>query len=320
MLLTKPIRKFRPRRVPDLASASFYLGENPGSSKVLVNQATAPDPDLGSGLALLNLQALLGDYTAMPGGPYAAAGQTQCSSNNSSAYFSGKGLPMESSNRRRFNSQVEAYETGEVGNSLRGFTAAILRRKSRGPGRDNTARRFWLNIDTWQSVLSRRGISPRAVALSAAHLRSRRLEGKSGSNPDADKCRQNPCDRTRLAQWLPCDRFSLAVMVCPFRSLCHDIRSDMVYAFAGDNVVINEATDSFQEDLSIEELFDQKTILIVTPEKLLYLLRRAPELAEQIGLVVYDEGHQFDSGARGVTYELLLTSLKLLLAPGTQII
>ena len=94
----------------------------------------------------------------------------------------------------------------------------------------------------------------------------------------------------------------------------------MVHAFAGDNVVINEATDSFQEDLSIEELFDQKTILIVTPEKLLYLLRRAPELAEQIGLVVYDEGHQFDSGARGVTYELFLTSLKLLLAPGTQII
>ena len=94
----------------------------------------------------------------------------------------------------------------------------------------------------------------------------------------------------------------------------------MTYAFAEDNVVINEATDSFQEDLSLEELFDQKTILIVTPEKLLYLLRRTPELAEQIGLVVYDEGHQFDSGARGVTYELLLTSLKLLLAQGTQIV
>ena len=29
-----------------------------------------------------------------------------------------------------------------------------------------------------------------------------------------------------------------------------------------------------------------------------------------MGLAIYDEGHQFDSGARGVTYELLLTSLK----------
>ena len=61
-------------------------------------------------------------------------------------------------------------------------------------------------------------------------------------------------------------------------------------------------------------------MLIVTPEKLLYLLRRNPELAGSIGLTIYDEGHQFDSGARGVTYELLLTSLKLLLLPNTQIV
>ena len=115
-------------------------------------------------------------------------------------------------------------------------------------------------------------------------------------------------------------RVSLAIIVCPFRSLCHDIRGDMSRAFSGDNVALNEATDSFQEDLSIDELFDRRTILIVTPEKLLYLLRRAPDLANHIGLVIYDEGHQFDSGARGVTYELLLTSLKLLLAEGTQVI
>ena len=58
--------------------------------------------------------------------------------------------------------------------------------------------------------------------------------------------------------------------------------------------------------------------MIVTPEKLLYILRRTPELAEQIGLIIYDEGHQFDSPARGAAYELLLTSLKLLLTAHTQ--
>jgi replicative superfamily II helicase len=42
------------------------------------------------------------------------------------------------------------------------------------------------------------------------------------------------------------DRASLAVIVCPFRSLCHDIRGDMSRAFSGENVVLNEATDSFQ--------------------------------------------------------------------------
>jgi len=44
-------------------------------------------------------------------------------------------------------------------------------------------------------------------------------------------------------------------------------------------------------------------VLIVTPEKLLYMLRRAPQLTESIGLVIYDEGHQFDGMARGPTYE-----------------
>jgi helicase len=111
-------------------------------------------------------------------------------------------------------------------------------------------------------------------------------------------------------------RASLAVIVCPFRSLCQDIRGDMARAFSGKNVALNEATDSFQKDLTVEALWQQKTILIVTPEKLLYLLRRTPELAQHVGLVVYDEGHQFDSGA----YELLLTSLKLLLAEETQIV
>ena len=53
---------------------------------------------------------------------------------------------------------------------------------------------------------------------------------------------------------------SLAIIVCPFRSLCHDIRGDMSRAFSGDNVALNEATDSFQEDLSIDELFDRRTI------------------------------------------------------------
>jgi replicative superfamily II helicase len=59
---------------------------------------------------------------------------------------------------------------------------------------------------------------------------------------------------------------------------------------------------------------------VVTPEKLVYILRHAPELAGRIGLLVYDEGHQFDSGARGITYELLLTSLKAMIPQGTQVV
>jgi len=60
------------------------------------------------------------------------------------------------------------------------------------------------------------------------------------------------------------------------------------------------------------------TILVSTPEKLYFILKQFPELASKIGLLIYDEGHQFDSGERGVTYELLLASLKTLIPHDIQ--
>lgn len=43
-------------------------------------------------------------------------------------------------------------------------------------------------------------------------------------------------------------------------------------------------------------------------------------MIDAVGAVIYDEGHQFDSGQRGVTYELLLTSIKRLLPKDKQIV
>jgi hypothetical protein len=116
------------------------------------------------------------------------------------------------------------------------------------------------------------------------------------------------------------ERASLAIIVAPYRSLCHDIRGNLSAAFTGEPINLDEASDSYQFDLELEALLANNTVLIVTPEKLLYMVRRAPELADRIGLVIYDEGHQFDGMARGPTYELLLTSLKMALTPATQII
>ena len=63
-----------------------------------------------------------------------------------------------------------------------------------------------------------------------------------------------------------------------------------------------------------------QNILVLTPEKFLYVLRQTPTLVADIGIVVYDEGHQFDSGRRGITYELLLTEIKALLPAAAQTI
>lgn len=86
----------------------------------------------------------------------------------------------------------------------------------------------------------------------------------------------------------------------------------MSYAFENEDIKVNEFTDVLQKDINIDEFIEEneKNIFISTPEKLYYLLKQSPELSNKIGLLIYDEGHQFDSGTRGVIYELLVTSLK----------
>ncbi len=116
------------------------------------------------------------------------------------------------------------------------------------------------------------------------------------------------------------ERITLAVIVAPFRALCHEIKDTLVDAFRGDAIFIDELSDNLQVDFSAERFLISNQILIVTPEKLNYVLRHSPELANKIGLLIYDEGHQFDNDRRGITYELLLTSLKKKIPPQAQTI
>lgn len=117
-------------------------------------------------------------------------------------------------------------------------------------------------------------------------------------------------------------RSDVAVIVAPFRALCREITATFEQAFEGEDVNINELQDvldiSDSDDDLIRFLTGQaaqdgiatKSIVVATPEKLVYLLRHEPTLADSIGLLIFDEGHQFDTGRRGVTYELLMAYLK----------
>jgi superfamily II DNA/RNA helicase len=114
------------------------------------------------------------------------------------------------------------------------------------------------------------------------------------------------------------NRTNLVVIVAPFRALCHEIKNSLARAFEGEEIQVDEMTDVLQIDFDSSELFDSKQILVVTPEKLMYALRHTSGLFSRIGLIIFDEGHQFDNGARGITYELLLTSLRSALPTTTQ--
>jgi hypothetical protein len=303
---------------PILASTCYFLANNPGSSKVLANQAEAPPANCGSGLALLTYRLLRGDYSELPESPYQELSNRVLAA--LWAYLTGQ-APSDSVIEAAAAIREESYQSGDGRELLyAGIAAAVIRKKIAAAATTILPDASGIPLETWRVFLSRptfpRELWPSQQRICAAGV----LRGECAVIQMPTSAGKTRATELILRSGFLADRFSLAVIVCPFRSLCHDIRSDMTSSFANDNVVINEATDSFQEDLEIEQLWAQKTIMIVTPEKLLYLLRRNPELADNIGLVVYDEGHQFDSGARGVTYELLLTSLKLLLAPNTQIV
>jgi len=126
-------------------------------------------------------------------------------------------------------------------------------------------------------------------------------------------------------------RTSFAIIVAPFRALCHEIKNSLIDAFRGEDISVNELPDVLQKDhlaldfysqmfpdVQTEDTETSKHVLVVTPEKCVYMLRQSPELANNIGLIIYDEGHQFDSGKRGITYELLLTSLKSIMPEDIQ--
>jgi hypothetical protein len=301
-----------------LGAAAYYLADNPGSAMVVVRGAAAPSARLGSGLALLAYRLLLSDYTAIGDAVYGELPDQVLS--GLSAYLDGSG-DAETATNPMLRIREEAYRSGDGRELLYAdISTALVKKKIANAARTILPGASGLALEVWLPALQRaafpRELWPSQQRICAARV----LEGVSAVIQMPTSAGKTRATELILRSGFLTGRASLAVIVCPFRSLCHDIRGDMARAFSGENVVLNEATDSFQEDLTVEALWQQKTILIVTPEKLLYLLRRTPELAQHIGLVIYDEGHQFDSGARGVTYELLLTSLKLLLAEETQIV
>ncbi len=92
-------------------------------------------------------------------------------------------------------------------------------------------------------------------------------------------------------------RADLAVVVAPFRALCTEITHFLRGGFSGEDVHLNELSDALQVDYS--ELFADllvgavwefpdgiakaRQIVVVTPEKLLYVLRHNPELINVLG-------------------------------------
>ncbi len=303
-----------------LGSASYYLCDLPGSALVLAKRINGYCPDLdGDGLEdllLWLLQADLGTYFDGAEGPF--GGFIDGISNCIIQFFkdgNGDDNLLDLATKLR----DAVYEFGTPRQLLFGdVIAAVLRKKLENSTWKALPLYSELPRDKWLHALQKKSFIKELWP--AQHLLGRAgvLRGKSAIVQMPTSAGKTKATELILRSAFLADRVSLAIIIAPFRALCHEIKNSLVEAFRNESTEINELSDALQTDFEIAEIPGHQQILVVTPEKLLYVLRHAPELAAHIGLLIFDEGHQFDSGARGITYELLLTSLRSMIPKEAQ--
>lgn len=301
-----------------LGSSSYYLCDLPGSSLVLAKQLGTECPDLeGMGLEKLLhylLKADFSDDTNIIVGPYSVYIQEIVKLIKK--YFK-EGEGYFTLLHSAFKLRKIVYENGTPRQLLLAdIVCAVIKKR--------IINSLWYclpqytNIpkDKWRSTLEKRVFVREFWP--AQHLLGKQgiFQGKSGVIQMPTSAGKTRATEFIIRSSFLSNRTSLAVIIAPFRALCHEINNNLSEAFSNESTYIDELSDVLQTDVEVDLILGRRQILIVTPEKLLYVLRHSPDLAKEIGLLIYDEGHQFDNGRRGITYELLLTSLRSMI-PGT---
>lgn len=303
-----------------LGSASYYLCDLPGSASVLAKHIHGDCPYLdGDGLEnllLWLLQADLGTYFDGVKGPFGTL--IEDISQGVFQFFNdgtGEDNLLDLAKKLR----CAVYEFGTPRQLLFGdVIAAILRKKLYNSTWKALPSYSGLSIDLWQDILKKETFIKELWP--AQHLLGEYgvFKGKSAIVQMPTSAGKTKAIEIILRSAFLANRTSLAIIIAPFRALCHEIKNSLVEAFYNEPFKVDEFSDVLQTDFEISELLRNKQIIVVTPEKLLYVLRHNLKLASHVGLLVFDEGHQFDSGTRGIIYELLLTSLRSMIPADAQ--
>lgn len=101
------------------------------------------------------------------------------------------------------------------------------------------------------------------------------------------------------------------VYISPFKSLSHEIEIKFKNTFKNFDLKISEFYGGFDSNLYEISFIDDLDILILTPEKFDYILRMNPQIKENIGLIIIDEGHIIGKpDERGLNFEFFVYRIK----------
>lgn len=303
-----------------LGSSSYYLCNLPGSASVLAKYINGECPNLGSeGLEALLLWLLQDNPETYFEGSKGPFSEYIDGISKLILQFFENGIGEDNIIDLATKMRISVYEFGTPRQLLFGdVIGAVLKKKIENSAWKSLPLYSGLSRDKWMHTLQKgsfiKELWPAQHLLGKANV----LKGKSAIVQMPTSAGKTKATELILRSAFLANRVTLSIIIAPFRALCHEIKNSLSKAFHNEFTKVDELSDALQTDFEIEELLGHQQILIVTPEKLIYVLRHAPELASHVGLLVFDEGHQFDSGTRGITYELLLTSLRFMLPERAQ--
>lgn len=110
-----------------------------------------------------------------------------------------------------------------------------------------------------------------------------------------------------------------ALVIAPYRALCQDIVKDLSSFFENNSMVSVTELFNFYTKNSVN-LSKHNIVYVLTPEKMLSLLRKNPNMLNSVSTIVFDEAHLFDDNSRGTMYELLIALVKKLVLSSTQLV
>lgn len=105
------------------------------------------------------------------------------------------------------------------------------------------------------------------------------------------------------------DDDSQCIYIAPFRSLAAQVEKNLRQSIGSLGFKISEIYGGFDLNPVDDLLIKESKILVMTPEKFDALIRYKPEIRDNIGLIIIDEGHIIDPNQRGLNFEFFLQRL-----------
>lgn len=310
-----------------IASSTYYLAGRPGSSLVIARKLSSYSTNDVTELQDFLKWILLQKWSTYPSYEDSMYSENINKISELLAYhfYNGNNLLELKSELESFRNEV--YRNGSSQELLYAdIIFSVIKLRLEFSSWNTLPRYSDLEIEKWANIIKKENF-PKELWPSQMKIGEQGIfKGNSGVIQMPTSAGKTKSVEIILRSAFLSNRTKFAVVIAPFRALCHEIAQTLKQAFKGDGVRINELSDVLQLDFMIEfselidnpESFISSSILVVTPEKFLYLLRNKNSLVNHIGTIIYDEGHQFDTGSRGITYELLLTEIKSLLPNDAQ--